>query len=198
MDWSSVLAWRIPGTGEPGGLPSMGSHQVRHDWSDLAAAAENLYDPFRAWHSLRRHEAALVHIFLVSAKEYYVCVHVFFFLVWPSFFTDCDWSYLSSIRHLFLLYSLDCNLSLKDQWPTSLPVFLSQLPCGLRETVILCGQVPYQGRHIHRPYKGPCPLTSYLELSRSREEMCGSREEMAYVVILPSSDCFSDGTSWGK
>ena len=37
---SSVLAWRIPGTGEPGGLPSMGSHRVGHDWSDLAAAAE--------------------------------------------------------------------------------------------------------------------------------------------------------------
>ena len=36
---SSVLAWRIPGTGEPGGLPSMGSHRVQHDWSDLAAAA---------------------------------------------------------------------------------------------------------------------------------------------------------------
>ena len=36
---SSVLAWRIPWTGEPGGLPSMGSHRVRHDWSNLAAAA---------------------------------------------------------------------------------------------------------------------------------------------------------------
>ena len=36
---SSVLAWRIPGTGEPGGLPSTGSHRVRHNWSDLAAAA---------------------------------------------------------------------------------------------------------------------------------------------------------------
>ena len=35
----SVLAWRIPGTGEPGGLPSMGLHRVGHDWSDLAAAA---------------------------------------------------------------------------------------------------------------------------------------------------------------
>ena len=39
---SSVLAWRIPGTGEPGGLPSMGSHRVRHDLSDLAAAAAPL------------------------------------------------------------------------------------------------------------------------------------------------------------
>ena len=36
---SSVLAWRIPGTVEPGGLPSMGLHRVRQDWSDLAAAA---------------------------------------------------------------------------------------------------------------------------------------------------------------
>ena len=34
---SSVLAWRIPGTGEPGGLPSMGLHRVGHDWSDLAS-----------------------------------------------------------------------------------------------------------------------------------------------------------------
>ena len=33
------FAWRIPGAGEPGGLPSMGSHRVGHDWSDLAAAA---------------------------------------------------------------------------------------------------------------------------------------------------------------
>ena len=36
---SSVLAWRIPGTGEPRGLTSMGSHRVGHDWNDLAAAA---------------------------------------------------------------------------------------------------------------------------------------------------------------
>ena len=42
---SSVLAWRIPGMGEPGGLPSLGSHRVRHDWSDLAAAA--------AWRPIR-------------------------------------------------------------------------------------------------------------------------------------------------
>ena len=35
---SSVLAWRIPGTREPGGLPSMGSHRVGHNWSDLTAA----------------------------------------------------------------------------------------------------------------------------------------------------------------
>ena len=36
---SSTLAWRIPGTGEPGGPLSVGSHRVGHDWSDLAGAA---------------------------------------------------------------------------------------------------------------------------------------------------------------
>ena len=40
---SSILAWRIPGIGEPGGLPSMGSHRVRHNLSDLAAAAAHIF-----------------------------------------------------------------------------------------------------------------------------------------------------------
>ena len=40
---TSVLAWRIPGMGEPGGLPSVGSHRVGHDWSDAAAAAAAWY-----------------------------------------------------------------------------------------------------------------------------------------------------------
>ena len=40
---SSVLAWRIPRMVEPGGLPSMGSHRIGHNWSDLAAAAEGGY-----------------------------------------------------------------------------------------------------------------------------------------------------------
>ena len=47
---SSVLAWRIPGMGEPGGLPSMGSHRVGHDWSDLAtAAAGQIWDIYDCW-----------------------------------------------------------------------------------------------------------------------------------------------------
>ena len=40
---SSVLAWRIPGAGEPGGLPSLGSHRVGYDWSDLAAVKRNIW-----------------------------------------------------------------------------------------------------------------------------------------------------------
>ena len=48
---SSVLAWRLPGTGEPGGLPSMELHRVGHDWRDLAAAAaaaRHAYDSNKA------------------------------------------------------------------------------------------------------------------------------------------------------
>ena len=44
---SSVLAWRIRGMGEPGGLPSMGSHRIGHDWSDLAAVAAAVH---YQWH----------------------------------------------------------------------------------------------------------------------------------------------------
>ena len=43
---SSVLAWRIPGMAEPGGLPSVGSHRVGHDWSNVAAAAVSLISFF--------------------------------------------------------------------------------------------------------------------------------------------------------
>ena len=40
----SVLAWRIPGTAEPGGLPSLGSHRVGHDWSDSSSSGETLQE----------------------------------------------------------------------------------------------------------------------------------------------------------
>ena len=45
---SSVLAWRIPGMGELGGLPSMGSHRIGHDWSNLAATVAAV----KTWHSV--------------------------------------------------------------------------------------------------------------------------------------------------
>ena len=62
---SSILAWRIPGTEEPGGLPSMGSHRVRHDWSDLAAAA------FRYWYEKFLNSLSLTSI--IRASEF-LCV----------------------------------------------------------------------------------------------------------------------------
>ena len=45
----SVLAWRIPGTAEPGGLPSMGPHRVGHDWSATAAADWRKVLNYREW-----------------------------------------------------------------------------------------------------------------------------------------------------
>ena len=47
---SSVLAWRIPGTEEPSGLPSVGLHRVGHDWSNLAAAAFPKYGMYVSVH----------------------------------------------------------------------------------------------------------------------------------------------------
>ena len=59
---SSVLAWRIPGMGEPGGLPSMGSLGVRHDWSNLAAArfqkGHLVFNRTKAIHANRGHQKA--------------------------------------------------------------------------------------------------------------------------------------------
>ena len=74
---SSVLAWRIPGTGEPGGLPSMGSHRVGHDWSDLAAAAAD--------------KSLLLILFpkYLSTVEKFICVSLFSFF--SSFKTFIWW-----------------------------------------------------------------------------------------------------------
>ena len=74
---SSVLAWRIPGTGEPGGLPSMGSYRVGHDWSDLAAAAAALF-----WGKRVIDEFALPFFtYLVCVS---VCIFFFFYWMWDS------------------------------------------------------------------------------------------------------------------
>ena len=80
---SSVLPWRIPRTGEPGGLPSLGSHRVGHDWSDLAAAAA----------SIRRSVDQLLPVF-------------FLFLIaeMPAFFEDyllCDALYPYWVSFIF-------------------------------------------------------------------------------------------------
>ena len=69
---SSVLAWRIPGTGEPGGLPFMGSHRVGHGWSDSSSSRRTLnFSSHRFWTLPSR-----VWIFLVSNRETHS--HLFF------------------------------------------------------------------------------------------------------------------------
>ena len=74
----SILAWRIPGTGEPDGLLSMGSHRVGHDWSDLAAAAAAIIitqKPSYAAAIVRRWvEVELAH---TGLWEFMVHIHLF-------------------------------------------------------------------------------------------------------------------------
>ena len=66
---SSVFAWRIPGMGEPGGLPSMESHRVGHDWSDLAAAAG--IEPS----SFRSPALAVIDLFFTPSATWDVLTH---------------------------------------------------------------------------------------------------------------------------
>ena len=92
---SGVLAWKIPGMGEPGGLPSMGSHRVRHDWSDLAAAAA------AAWESRTGSTETIwpskYKIFTLWALKENVC--------WPEANVN-EWYYWLVSSFLFLAMSL--------------------------------------------------------------------------------------------
>ena len=72
---SSVLAWRIPGTGEPGGLLSMGSHRVRHDWSDLATAASS------SMIKQNLHCSYSIHVLYMII--HYIHSHLFYLLLLP-------------------------------------------------------------------------------------------------------------------
>ena len=94
---SSILAWRISGTGEPGGLPSMGSHRVGHDWSDLAAAAGSwqialgsavhqayMGNPRKTWFltcSDKTGPSVWMCFVLLQLGQHYILLCLFFFLV---------------------------------------------------------------------------------------------------------------------
>ena len=72
---SSVLAWRIPGTGEPGGLPSRGSHRVGDDWSDLAAAAASQplhWSLFRIHNCLRQISRSNYWMYAFGSPPYFI------------------------------------------------------------------------------------------------------------------------------
>ena len=77
---SSVLAWRIPGMGEPGGLPSMGSHRVVHDWSDLAATAAGEIKGFN--------------VYINKSHTYVLWFHKreYDYLIWISLILKCLFS----------------------------------------------------------------------------------------------------------
>ena len=80
---SSFLAWRIPETGEPGRLPSMGSHRVRHDWSELAAAAAKVTYRF------------ITILIKILARVMYWVAKKFIQFVWGFFFGNTVWKNLN-------------------------------------------------------------------------------------------------------
>ena len=88
---SSILAWRIPGTEEPVGLLSMGSHRVGHDWRDLAAAV------------------AAVHILLKSSLRILTNA----LLMWKERYCVVVWTYFG----IALLWDWSKNWSLPVLWP---------------------------------------------------------------------------------
>ena len=137
---SSVLAWKTPGTGEPSGLPSMGSHRVGHDWSDLAAAAATLqhigsptqkplatHSPFSlllisfTWTSPAAYNMTSQMLFSHSVNE------TFFFLQFPS---KSDSYALHKIFYLPIHYSI---LSLCFSNRSSANSLLSNMETGSQE-----------------------------------------------------------------
>ena len=117
---SSVLAWRIPGTVGPGGLPSMGLHRVGHGWSDLAAAAAaNFYTLFCWLYNLHPHQQYVKVPFTPHTCQYLefsgfkhfswvaswngilLCSWFTFPLSWSSFLCLQVLPDSSSVKHLF-------------------------------------------------------------------------------------------------
>ena len=100
---SRNLAWRIPGTREPGGLPSVGSHRVRHNWSDLAAAAAA--ENFLGWFSsicfgliLNRvpknelGKAVWASLLILPQNEFYLKSTCIFNFCWPVIVWYCKYN----------------------------------------------------------------------------------------------------------
>ena len=123
---STVLSWRIPATEEPGGLPSMGSHRVRHDRGDLAAAAAaaaalNLWIALdsvviltKLIPPIQEHYIPL-HLFVSSFISFInvigFCIHIFASL--DRFISSCCIIFISMVNRVVSLIS-HSDLSLLD------------------------------------------------------------------------------------
>ena len=159
---SSVLAWRIPGMGEPAGLPSMGSHRVGHDWSDLAAAAAGVYVIKWSW------PRSLFGSISLYRRDSNVEVR------W------CEWSLLALSC---CSYFVTCHYSELQSSMTDGPCLLNAgsprcskhgRPCALR-VVRKSGE--NKGRHFYA-----CPL--------AREAQCGFFEVRVWFIKL--NDCVTE------
>ena len=99
---SSVLAWRIPWTEEPGGLPSTGSQRVRHDWRDLA----RLHSSFYTYPSV---------IFVFESFLSFLVIEVCLFFLWGTTHSLSPYLFASQV----LPWSLSLGLGKSESWPVS-------------------------------------------------------------------------------
>jgi len=110
---SRILAWRIPRTEEPGGLLSMGSHRVGHDWSDLAAAAVSLqtsqFHPFHDW-------VIFLHMHVPQLLYSLICWRIPRLFLSPGYCKQCcnkHWSTCVFLNYAFLrvyVQEWDCRV----------------------------------------------------------------------------------------
>ena len=145
---SSVLAWRIPGTGEPGGLPSMGSQRVGHDWSDLAevAAACSFYFCFLE---------SFDHKWMLKFVKGFLCIywdnHMAFIFQFVNVVYDIDWfadieeslhpwdkAHLVMMYDLFMIFFFPNCLSGRCPLSSSFVWFGGHLSCSFTCWVFLC------------------------------------------------------------
>ena len=107
---SSVLAWRIPGTEKSGGLLSMGSHRVGHDWSDLAtAAAGMIFDLTRSYQGNVFTQLCMTSTGTYLPKEHIcICPVLNYIHSNETKFTVIVWSTLLTIRLHYFHFNVKC------------------------------------------------------------------------------------------
>ena len=132
---SSVLAWRIWGIGEPGGLPSLGSHRVGHDWSDLAAAATlhinglTWYVFFCVWQfSLNIMSMRIIHVVEYISSPFFLKIVCYFIA----------WLYHNLFSHFVIGRQWDVSGFWLLQYTTSIweHISLARVNCNFRWTYI--------------------------------------------------------------
>ena len=124
---SSILVWRIPWTEEPGGLQSIGSHRVRHDWSDLACSLCLMTFSVQA-------EMYKIIIFKPMPLKMFPSFGFFFPHIWETSLVSCLRNRIpvNSLTGLLIYYCLHWSLyaksHLSEHSELSVSLFMPLLP----------------------------------------------------------------------
>ena len=160
---SSVLAWRIPGTGERGGLPSMGSHRIGHDWSDLAAAAKGKRVRGVELEKKDEYYTLLLRISVLIPQMNKHFQH--YCNIFSSIYKMYTWNYTLIICQILPIFKLpeiqNCQILVDNKWQKQLPEVeesQSLLNFSQRELVYLL----LFKRGLHRRKEGLKPSIFHL------------------------------------